>query len=235
MVDEVFDLDENSVYPSIIKPSYLFARGCGKSQIQLQLYDAILKGEINMAGVYMAGDFRNGTTFEMDGGVFRVVEFQHVKPGKGAAFVRTKLKNVITGAVLEKTFNPSEKLQGAEIEKKEMQYLYNDGGLYYFMDNETYEQINIPADRLEWEKQFLTESMNVNISIYEGEVLGVMLPDKVTLRIVECEPAVKGNTATSASKNAKLETGLEIRVPLFIENDELVLINTADGKYSGRA
>ena len=103
------------------------------------------------------------------------------------------------------------------------------------MDNETYEQINIPADRLEWEKQFLTESMNVNISIYEGEVLGVMLPDKVTLRIVECEPAVKGNTATSASKNAKLETGLEIRVPLFIENDELVLINTADGKYSGRA
>ena len=188
-----------------------------------------------MAEVYMAGDFRNGTTFEMDGNVFKVVEFQHVKPGKGSAFVRTKLKNVISGAVIEKTFNPSEKYPGAEIEKREMQYLYADGDLYYFMDNETYDQVEIPMDRLKWERNFIVPNSNVNISSYEGEILGVILPDKATLKVVECEQAVKGDTATSASKNAVLETGLEVKVPLFINQDEMIVVNTNDGKYSGRA
>ena len=188
-----------------------------------------------MANVYMAGDFRNGTTFEMDGNVFRVVEFQHVKPGKGSAFVRTKIKNVISGAVLEKTFNPTEKFTAAEIEKKEMQYLYDSGEALVFMDNSTYEQIEIPKSRLEWEMQFMKENDVVTISMFNTEILGVLLPDKVELQIVECEPAVKGDTATSATKNAKVETGLEIRVPLFIQNGEMVLISTADGKYSGRA
>ena len=188
-----------------------------------------------MAGVYSAGDFRNGTTFEMEGNVFRVVEFQHVKPGKGSAFVRTKLKNVITGATLEKTFNPSDKFPGAEIEKKTMQYLYADGDLYYFMDNETYDQVEIPMDRLKWERNFIVPNSNVNISSYEGEILGVILPDKATLKVVECEQAVKGDTATSASKNAVLETGLEVKVPLFINQDEMIVVNTNDGKYSGRA
>ena len=182
-----------------------------------------------------AGEFRKGQTVEIDGAVWVIVDFQHVKPGKGAAFVRTKIKNVVNGNVLERTFSPTERYPRAHVETKSMEYLYNDGDLYYFMDNETYDQIEIQKDHLEWEMKFMKPNDNVTISMYEGEILGIILPDKVELRIVECEPAVKGDTATSASKMAKLETGLEIRVPLFIEQDEMVVINTADGKYSGRA
>ena len=149
-----------------------------------------------MATVYSAGDFRNGTTFEMDGNVFKVVEFQHVKPGKGAAFVRTKLKNVITGAVLEKTFNPSEKFPGAEIEKRDMQYLYNDGGLYYFMDNNTYEQIPLNAEQIGDGLKFLKENMNVKILSYKGNVFSVEPPMFVELEVTYTEPGFAGNTAT---------------------------------------
>ena len=183
----------------------------------------------------MAGDFRNGTTFEMDGGVFRVVEFQHVKPGKGAAFVRTKLKNVITGAVLEKTFNPSDKYPGAEIEKKAMQYLYADGDLYYFMDNETYEQIEIPTSHLEWEKNFLQEGMNCDVMLYENEVLTIELPDKVECIVTQCDPAVRGDTKTNALKDAFLESGFLVKVPMFIEQDEKIIVSTKTGEYAGRA
>ena len=182
-----------------------------------------------------AGDFKNGLTIEIEGNIFQILEFQHVKPGKGAAFVRTKLKNIISGGVVEKTFRPTEKYPQAHIDKKEMQYLYNDGEMYNFMDNETYDQVEIPMDRLKWERNFIVPNSNVNISSYEGEILGVILPDKATLKVVECEQAVKGDTATSASKNAVLETGLEVKVPLFINQDEMIVVNTNDGKYSGRA
>jgi elongation factor P len=150
--------------------------------------------------------------------------------------VKVKVKNLRTGVINEISFTGGDKVEQAHIDKKEMQYLYDDGDNFVFMDNETYEQIEIPKARLEWEKQFMKENDNVTISMYEGkEILGVILPDKVELQIVECEPAVKGDTATSATKNAKVETGLDIRVPLFIQNGEMVLISTADGKYSGRA
>ena len=160
-----------------------------------------------MAGVYSAGDFRNGTTFEMDGNVFRVVEFQHVKPGKGSAFVRTKLKNVITGATLEKTFNPSDKYPGAEIEKKAMQYLYADGDLYYFMDNETYDQMPLNKDTLGDCLKYLKENMEVTILSYKGNVFAVEPPLFVELQITETEPGFKGDTATGATKPATVETG----------------------------
>ena len=188
-----------------------------------------------MAEVYMAGDVRNGTTFEMDGGVFRVVEFQHVKPGKGAAFVRTKLKNVINGSVIEKTFNPSEKLQGADIEKREMQYLYADGDLYYFMDNDTYDQVSIPKSRLEWELNFLVPNKVATITYYNEEVVGIELPAKVSLRIAETADAVRGDTVNKALKDAYLETGLKVRVPLFVENNEEIIVCTSDGSYDSRA
>jgi elongation factor P len=150
--------------------------------------------------------------------------------------VKVKVKNLRTGVINEISFTGGDKVEQAHIDKKEMQYLYDDGENFVFMDNETYEQIEIPKSRLEWENQFMKENDNVTISMYEGkEILGVILPDKVELQIVECEPAVKGDTATSATKNAKVETGLEIRVPLFIQNGEMVVISTADGKYSGRA
>ena len=150
--------------------------------------------------------------------------------------VKVKVKNLRTGVINEISFTGGDKVEQAHIDKKEMQYLYDDGENLVFMDNETYEQIEIPKSRLEWEMQFMKENDTVTISMYEGsEILGVILPDKVELQIVECEPAVKGDTATSATKNAKVETGLDIRVPLFIQNGEMVLISTADGKYSGRA
>ena len=187
-----------------------------------------------MAEVYMAGDVRNGTTFEMDNGVYKVVEFQHVKPGKGAAFVRTKLKNVITGAVLEKTFNPSEKLQGAEIEKREMQYLYNDGDLYYFMDNETYEQLPLNKSQVEEALQFITENMDVTIAFYKGEAFSVEPPNFVELTIVECEPGVQGDTSKAGNKPAKLETGFVIQVPLFVDNGDRIRVDTRDGSYMSR-
>ena len=187
-----------------------------------------------MAEVYMAGDVRNGTTFEMDNGVYKVVEFQHVKPGKGAAFVRTKLKNVITGAVLEKTFNPSEKLQGAEIEKREMQYLYNDGDLYYFMDNETYEQLPINKEDLGDMLRFLKENMNVKILSFKGNVFSVEPPMFVELEITYTEPGFKGDTSTGATKPATLETGLELQVPMFVNIGDILRIDTRTCEYMER-
>ena len=166
-----------------------------------------------MADVYMAGDLRNGTTFELDGNVFRVVEFQHVKPGKGAAFVRVKMKNVITGAVLERTFNPSEKLQGAEIEKRDMQYLYNDEILYYFMDNNTYDQLPLNKEQIGDALKYIKENMNVTMLSFKGNVFAVEPPMFVELEVTYTEPGFSGNTTTTSGKPATLENGLEISVP----------------------
>ena len=182
----------------------------------------------------MAGDFRNGTTFEMEGNVYRVVEFQHVKPGKGSAFVRTKIKNVITGSVLEKTFNPSEKFQAAEIEKKEMQYLYEDGGLYYFMDNETYEQIPLNKEQLGDSLKFIKENMSVKILSFKGNVFAVEPPMFVELEVTYTEPGFSGNTTTTAGKPATLENGYEISVPLFVNIGDVIRIDTRTGEYMER-
>ena len=187
-----------------------------------------------MADVYMAGDFRNGTTFEMDGNVFKVVEFQHVKPGKGSAFVRTKLKNVISGAVIEKTFNPSDKYAAAQIEKREMQYLYNDSDIYYFMDNETYEQLPLNKEQLGDSLKFLKENMNVKILSYKGNVFSVEPPMFVELEVTYTEPGFSGNTTTTSGKPAKLETGLEIQVPLFVNIGDVLRIDTRTCEYMER-
>ena len=187
-----------------------------------------------MAEVYMAGDIRNGTTFEMDNSVYKVVEFQHVKPGKGAAFVRTKLKNVINGSVLEKTFNPSEKLQCAEIEKRDMQYLYNDGELYYFMDNNTYEQIPLNEEELGDALRFIKENMSVKILSFKGKVFAVEPPIFVELEITYTEPGFSGNTSTNATKPATLENGSSINVPLFVNIGDVIRIDTRTGEYMER-
>ena len=187
-----------------------------------------------MAEVYSAGDFRNGTTFEMDGNVFKVVEFQHVKPGKGSAFVRTKLKNVITGAVIEKTFNPSEKYPGAEIEKRDMQYLYEDGGLYYFMDNNKYEQIPLNEEQICDALKYMKENMDMKILSYKGKVFAVEPPMFVELEVTYTEPGFSGNTTTTSGKPAKLENGLEISVPLFVEIGDKIRIDTRTGEYMER-
>ena len=180
-----------------------------------------------MAEVYSAGDFRNGTTF-------KVVEFQHVKPGKGSAFVRTKLKNVITGAVIEKTFNPSEKYPGAEIEKRDMQYLYQDGGLYYFMDNNTYEQIPLNEEQIGDALKYMKENMDMKILSYKGKVFAVEPPMFVELEVTYTEPGFSGNTTTTSGKPAKLENGLEISVPLFVEIGDKIRIDTRTGEYMER-
>ena len=182
-----------------------------------------------------AGEFRNGVTFEMDGNVMQIIEFQHVKPGKGAAFVRTKVRNVITGAVTERTFNPSDKFPTAFVERKDMQYLYNDGGLYYFMDNETYENVPVGADKLDDNFKFVKENTDVKVLSYKGEVFGVEPPFFVELEITETEPGVRGDTATNVQKPATLETGAEIRVPLFINVGERIRVDTRTGEYMERA
>lgn len=182
-----------------------------------------------------AGDFRNGSTFEIDGNVVSIVEFQHVKPGKGAAFVRAKIKNVMTGAVTERTFNPSDKYQEAFIERREMQYLYNDGDLHYFMDTESYEQIPINSSVLGDNFKFVKENMICKVLSYKSNVFGVEPPLFVELEITETEAGFKGDTATNATKPAKLETGAEIRVPLFIESGEKIKIDTRTGEYMERA
>lgn len=182
-----------------------------------------------------AGDFRNGVTFELDGNVVQVIEFQHVKPGKGAAFVRTKFKNVITGAVVERSFNPTDKYPTAFIERKDMQYSYNDGQLYYFMDMETYEQVPIGADVLGDNFKFVKEEMICKICSYKSNVFAVEPPTFVELAVTETEPGIKGDTATNATKPATLETGAEIRVPLFINQDDMVRIDTRTGEYMERA
>ena len=181
-----------------------------------------------------AGDFRNGLTFEINGQPHIIVEFQHVKPGKGAAFVRTKMKNVVTGQVLERTFNPTEKVEEAKIEKKEMQYLYSEGDIYYFMDMESYDQIPLNKNQVEEALKFITENMNVTIQFYKGEAFSVVPPNFVELTIVECEPGIQGDTSKAGNKPATLETGFVIQVPLFVNNGERIRVDTRTGTYMER-
>ena len=182
-----------------------------------------------------AGDFRNGVTFDDGGVVLQVIEFQHVKPGKGAAFVRTKLRNVMTGAVIERTFSPTDKFQDARIERKEMQYLYNDGDLYYFMDMETFEQEPIGAALLPDSFKFVKENDMCKLVSYNGKVFSVEPPMFVTLEVADTEPGVRGDTATSAKKPCTLETGAVINVPLFINTGDVLKIDTRTGEYIERA
>ncbi|WP_052256377.1 elongation factor P [Salinicoccus sp. YB14-2] len=180
-------------------------------------------------------DFKTGLTIETDGSIWRVVDFQHVKPGKGAAFVRSKLRNLRSGAIQEKTFRAGEKVGKAQIDNRKMQYLYADGSSHVFMDNNTYDQVELQSDQLEHELQFLQENMNVTIIMYEGETLGVQLPKTVELKVTESEPGIKGDTATGATKEATLETGLTIQVPLFVNQGDVLVINTDEGAYVSRA
>ncbi|MFT4415624.1 elongation factor P [Fredinandcohnia humi] len=180
-------------------------------------------------------DFRTGLTIEVDGGIWRVMDFQHVKPGKGAAFVRSKLRNLRTGAVQEKTFRAGEKVAKAQIENRRMQYLYANGDQHVFMDNESYEQIELPASTIEHELKFLKENMEVHIMMFQTETLGVELPNTVELKVVETEPGIKGDTASGGSKPAILETGLSVQVPFFINEGDVLIINTTDSSYVSRA
>lgn len=182
-----------------------------------------------------AGDFRNGMTFDMDGNVFQVVEFQHVKPGKGAAFVRTKIKNVISGAVIERTFSPTDKFENAYIERRDMQYSYADGDLYYFMDNETFEMEPIDASKLGDNFKFVKENTDVKVLSYKGVVFGVEPPFFMELQVTETEPGIKGDTATNVTKPATLETGAQIRVPIFINEGDVIRVDTRTGEYMARA
>ncbi|MCY6960475.1 elongation factor P [Clostridium brassicae] len=181
-----------------------------------------------------AGDLRKGTTFELDGQVYTVLEFLHVKPGKGAAFVRTKLRNVINGGATETTFNPNAKFQEAVIERKEMQYLYNDGQFYYFMDQETFEQVPLVFEQVEEAIKYLKENMFAIIKFYKGEAFSVEAPNFVELQIVECEPGVKGNTTTNVMKPATLETGAVVPVPLFVNEGDTIRVDTRTGEYMER-
>lgn len=182
----------------------------------------------------MAGDFRKGVTVEIDGNVWSIADFQHVKPGKGAAFVRTRLKNVMTGAVLERTFSPTDKYPLAHIETKDMQYLYADGELYYFMDTETYEQIPLNASEVEDAINFIVENDPVKVRFYKGAAFSVEAPNFVELTITHCEPGVRGDTATGTTKPATLETGFQINVPLFVNEGDRVRIDTRSGEYMER-
>lgn len=181
-----------------------------------------------------AGDFRNGMTFEEDGNVMQIIEFQHVKPGKGAAFVRTKVKNVITGSVVEKTYNPSAKFPTAFVERKDMQYSYSDGELYHFMDQETYEDVPVNAKDVGDNFKFVKEEMMCKVLSYKGKVFGVEPPNFVELQVTQTDPGFAGNTATNATKPATLETGAEIRVPLFINEGEVIRVDTRTGEYMER-
>ena len=182
-----------------------------------------------------SNDLKPGQTIAVDNDIYVVLDTSQNKTARSAMVVKAKVRNLRTGSNVELSWGGGEKVQPAEIEKREMQYLYDTEDSLVFMDNETYDQIEIPKDRLTWERQFMKPEDTVNITSYEGEILVVQLPDKVTLQVVEAEPAVKGDTATSALKNAVLETGLQVKVPLFINQDEMIVINTSDGKYSGRA
>ncbi|MDL2216025.1 elongation factor P [Ruminococcaceae bacterium OttesenSCG-928-N02] len=182
-----------------------------------------------------AGDFRNGVTFEDEGNVFQIVEFQHVKPGKGAAFVRTKIRNVISGSVVERTFNPSDKFPQAVIERREMQYLYEDDGLNYFMDMESFEQIPINAHELSDAFKFVKENETVKVLSFKGSIFGIEPPNFVVLQITKCDPGMKGNTATNTLKPATTETGAEVRVPLFVNEGDSIRIDTRTGEYMERA
>jgi len=182
-----------------------------------------------------SSDFRTGVTIEIDNSVWQVVDFQHVKPGKGAAFVRAKLKNVKTGAVVERTFNPSEKLPKAHIDRRDMQYLYESDGSYNLMDNETFEQIALPAEQLGDATKFLKENMNIGVMFFQGTVIGVDLPTSVELTVVETDPGIRGDTATGGTKPATMETGCVVKVPLFINVGEVLRIDTRTGEYIERA
>ena len=180
-------------------------------------------------------DIKNGSTIIVEGGLYQVVEFLHVKPGKGAAFMKTKLKNLRTGATVERTFNTNIKFEDAHIERQRVQYLYNSGETYVFMNTETYDQIELNEAQVGENKNYLLENMEVDIAMYNGELIGLNLPEKIEFTVVNCDPAVKGNTATNATKNAFTETGLLVRVPLFIEEGEKIIVSTQDGKYVSRA
>ena len=180
-------------------------------------------------------DIKTGMTLIIEGGIYQVVEFLHVKPGKGSAFMKTKLKNLRTGGTIERTFNTNVKFEKAQIEKTNVQYLYNTCDVYNFMNMETYEQLELTSDQLGDDKLYLIENMTVMVSFFQGELLGVILPDKIEMTITETEPAVKGNTTNNATKDAKVETGLNVRVPLFIEQGEKIIVSTSDGKYVSRA
>ena len=179
-------------------------------------------------------DFKTGMTITYEGNLYQVLEFQHVKPGKGAAIVKTKLKNLKTGAIIEQSFNAGIKVEQGHVEKIKMQYLYESSGNYTFMNMNTYEQVELPLSQIENESKFLKEGLEVLLFFYEGEMLGIELPEKIDYKIIATEPAIKGNTATNATKDATIETGLLVRVPLFIEQDEEIIVSTKDGKYVSR-
>ena len=180
-------------------------------------------------------DIKNGMTIILDGNLCQIMEFQHVKPGKGSAFVRMKTKNLRTGAVVENSYNTNIKIERAHIDRMPMQYLYANGDNFVFMNTETYDQVEVPGNKLEQEKKFLKEGLEIQLEYYEGELLGVNLPEKIEFEVVETEPAVKGNTTNNAMKDAKIETGYTVKVPLFIYQGEKIIISTSDGKYSSRA
>jgi len=182
----------------------------------------------------LAGDFRKGVTFEMEGKVYTVVDFLHVKPGKGAAFVRAKIKNCVTGQTLEQTFNPTAKFESAVIERKEMQYSYNDGEFYYFMDPETYDQLPLNKDQVEEALNFMIEGMNATVLSYKGNVFSVVPPNFVELTIAFTEPGLQGDTSRAGNKPATLETGYQIQVPLFVNQGEKIRVDTRDGTYMER-
>ena len=181
-----------------------------------------------------AGDFRNGKTFEMDGKVYQVVEFQHVKPGKGAAFVRTKMRNVETGAVTETSFNPTAKFDEAFVERKDMEYSYNDGDLYYFMDQETYDMVPVSKEMLDDSFKFIKENTPVKLLSYKGNIFSVETPNFVELTVTHTEPGVRGDTATGTTKPAELETGYKINVPLFVNEGDRIRVDTRTGEYMER-
>ena len=180
-------------------------------------------------------DIKNGMTIIIDGKLCLIEEFQHVKPGKGSAFMKMKLRNLRTGALVEETYNTNIKIERARVEKSKMNYLYNDGNNYVFMNNETYEQLEIPEDKLTSQVKFLKEGMDIEISQYEGEIIGITLPEKVEYEVTETTDATKGNTTNNATKDATIETGYTLRVPLFISQGEHIIVSTLDGKYVSRA
>ena len=182
-----------------------------------------------------AGDFKKGLTVEWDGGVWTVVDFQHVKPGKGAAFVRTKIKNIRTGAVIERSFNPTDKMPKAIIETKELEYLYNDGELYYFMDPETYEQMPLTEDKVEDAIRFMKENTVATVRFFKGEAFSVEAPNFVELTVTETEPGFKGDTASNTTKPATVETGYTLQVPLFVNTGDVLRIDTRTGEYMSRS
>ena len=182
-----------------------------------------------------SNEFRNGVTVEMDGDAWQVIDFQHVKPGKGAAFVRAKMKNIRTGSVVERTFNPGEKMARAHLDNRQMQFLYEADGLYNFMDNETFEQTTMTPDQLGSAKNFLKENMNIGVQFYQGAIMGVDLPVAVELEVVETDPGIRGDSATGGNKPAKLETGHVVKVPFFINIGDVLRIDTRTGEYLERA